>query len=140
MPFCKKCFFSNRLILKETWLKICDSSQAQWIKTFHLYGGFSRKVTKSGYFVKGSVRVLQPSVDYYKGFSVRFINKGKILRGLISKQTYSYLSPTGFSNRAGLNSAVVIERKSALSSDRIIGVGFRLIKKKRFLSAFRSVI
>lgn len=128
------------MILKETWLKICDSSQAQWIKTFHLYGGFSRKVTRTGYFVKGSVRVLQPSVDYYKGFSVRFINKGKILRGLVSKQSYRYLDSTGFSKRSSLNSSVVIERKSSLSSDRIVGVGFRLIKKKRFLMAFKSII
>lgn len=128
------------MVLKETWLKICDSSQAQWIKTFHLYGGFSRKVSKSGFFIKGSVRVLQPSIDYYKGFSVRFINKGKILRGLISKQTYTYLNPTGFSSRSSLNSSVIMKKKFILASERVIGVGFRLIKKKRFLSVFKSIL
>jgi ribosomal protein L14 len=128
------------LILKETWLKICDSSQAQWIKTFHLYGGFSRKVSRSGFFIKGSVRVLQPTVDYYKGFSVRFINKGKILRGLISKQTYTYLNSTGSASRASLNSSVVMKKKFILASERVIGVGFRLIKKKRFLAVFKSII
>jgi hypothetical protein len=84
--------------------------------------------------------VLQPSVDYYKGFSVRFINKGKILRGLISKQTYTYLNPAGFSSRAALNSSVIMKKKFILASERVIGVGFRLIKKKRFLATFKAIV
>jgi ribosomal protein L14 len=83
---------------------------------------------------------LQPSVDYYKGFSVRFINKGKILRGLISKQTYTYLNNTGSASRAALNSSVIMKKKFILASERVIGVGFRLIKKKRFLAVFKSII
>lgn len=43
-----------------------------------------------GTFVKGAVRVIQAIPDPYKGFTVRRINKGRILKGIVIRQVYPF--------------------------------------------------
>ena len=77
------------MIQKQTWVNICDSSSALWVKVFQLYGGFFRKTTSVGFFIKGSVRVYKPQVIFYKGYTKKKVKKGLIRRSILVRQTYN---------------------------------------------------
>lgn len=128
------------MIQKKTWLKLSDSSQAQWLNVFHLYGGFSRKSTSAGFFTKGSVRIIQPIMDPYKGFTIKRINKGKVCMALISKHKYSYKHKTGFGLRSLTNSGVVMQNRLTFLSDHILGPCFSAVRKKKLIALFRAIV
>lgn len=126
------------MIQKLTWLKLSDSSQAQWVNVFHLYSGFSRKVTSVGFFIKGSVRIIQPPFQIYKGFNLKFINKGKIVKVLITRQRYNKQLLYSISRISFLNTGVVLKRKGNILASHLIGPVMLEIRKKRFLQLFKA--
>lgn len=126
------------MIQKQTWIKLTDSSQAQWVNTFHLYAGFYRKTSSVGYFIKGSVRIIQPPMQVYKGFSVKFINKGRIVRTLLTRQKYSSLLLNTISRKSWLNTGVVLKRKGNLLASHLIGPVMKEVKKKRYIQLFKA--
>lgn len=128
------------MILKQTWIKLSDSSQAQWLKVFHLYKGFYRKKTRTGYEVKGSVRVVQPMMDPYKGYTIKRVNKGKVAKALLTRQTYSYLTTSSFRVKSKLNSGVLLKSDGNLETSHVMGPCFRNLKKKKLLTLFKGSI
>jgi ribosomal protein L14 len=48
------------MIQKNSYLMPADKCGVWWVKAFHLYGGFSRKFSFIGDFVRISVRVTRP--------------------------------------------------------------------------------
>ena len=58
------------MIWKETKLIINDSSNINEIKTFHLYGGFYRKKSKIGFYLKASIKKI-----YNPEKNINFIKK-----------------------------------------------------------------
>jgi len=125
------------VVQKKTWIKLSDSSQAQWLSVFHLYGGFCRKKTSAGYFTKGSVRIIQPMADPYKGFTVKRINKGKVCMALISKHVSPYKHPSGWALKSKDNGGAVMKNKTTFLSDHILGPCFSSVRKKKLASLFR---
>ena len=128
------------MVQRQTWVKLSDSSQAQWLNVFHLYGGFNRKTTSSGFRIKGSVRVIQPILDPYKGFTVKRINKGKVGTALLVRQCYQFKHRSGFSVTSLKNGGVMLKNDSTFLSDHILGPCFSLVRRKRMLGLFRAVI
>lgn len=126
------------MIQKLTWIKLADSSMTQWVKTFQLYGGFSRKFTGTGNFIKGTVRIVLPPNFYYKGFSTKVILKGSVIRSLITRQVYN--SSFGFSlvSSARKSSSVVIKKKNNVISKHLLGPAFAKLKHKRILTLFKA--
>ena len=114
------------------------------MKVFHLYSGFSRKVTKTGYKVKGSVRVIQPMLDPYKGFTIKRINKGKVMTSLIIRQRYNYRSISGITvtvrNNVGVLMKDGVRDANTPVSDHILGPCFRLLKRKKLIGTFKASI
>nr|ACX30983.1 ribosomal protein L14 [Moneuplotes crassus] len=123
-----------------TWLKVADSSQAQWLKTFHLYGGFSRSTSAVGDLVRGSVRVIQAIPDPYKGFTVRRINKGRILNGILIRQAYKTQLKSGNTIQAKSNNVVILKDDRSVLIKHIVGPCFSLLRKRKFITLFRSFI
>jgi ribosomal protein L14 len=48
------------MIQKGSYLIPADQCGVFWVKVFHLYKGFSRKITFTGGFVKVSVKITRP--------------------------------------------------------------------------------
>ena len=99
------------MIQRQTWVYVTDNSLAQWVKVFHLYGGFKRRFTTINFYIKGSIRLVKPFIIYYKGFQVKKMQQGMIVRGLITRQVYTCLYKTSISYKTKLNTIVLIKKK-----------------------------
>ena len=128
------------MIFKKTWLTISDNTNVRWIQIFHLYKGFHRKVTKVGFFIKGSARVVEPPRIEYKGFKFKFNKKGDICRGLLIRTKYNIKKHDGSSIYFKNNSTILLKKKQDLKSKYIYGPAPYKIKRKKFLSLFKLVI
>lgn len=128
------------MVNKQTWLRVSDSSQAKWISVFHLYGGFYRRFSKSGLCVKGSVKIIQPFYDYYKGFTVKQIVKGRVSKVLITSQTYNYNMTPLFTARTHSNLSILLKKKFNFKSQHIIGPGFLQSRRKKFNAVFKVIL
>lgn len=128
------------MIFKQTWLSISDNTNVEWLQVFHLYKGFYRKYTKVGYFIKGSARVVEPPRIEYKGFKVKFNKKGDICRGLIVRARYKLFKLDGSSLYFKHNNAILLKKKQDLKSKYLYGPVSYKIKRKRFLSVYRTVL
>jgi len=128
------------MIFKKTWLNVSDATNVCWLQTFHLYKGFNRRVTTTGFFIKGSARVVEPPRIEYKGFKVKFNKKGDICRGLIIRTKYNTNkldgSPIYFKN----NNIVLLKKKQDIKSKYLYGPVSYKIRRKKFLSLFSFVI
>jgi ribosomal protein L14 len=127
------------LIQKQTWVKLADSSLAKWACIFHLYGGFNRSHTSVSNFVKGSVRIVQPPIQVYKGFLIRVILKGKVSKVILTRQTYkkSYLNWFHLSYR--LNAGIILKKKKIPTSQYILGPTSKALRFKKFLLLFNFI-
>ena len=126
------------MILKQTWVKLTDSSQAKWLKVFHLYGGFNRQKTQTGFEVKGSIRIIQPMMDPYKGFTIKRINKGKIAKTLLIRQKYMYSNKQGFVVQSKFNTGVLLKSDNTFETTHVMGPALRNLKKKKLLTSFKG--
>lgn len=128
------------MIQRLTWVKLADSSQAQWLKTFHLYKGFNRKIASTGDYIKGSVRVIQAVPDPYKGFSVKRINKGKVTQAVIVRQSYQYKLTSGTVVRSWNNESILLKDDRSVLIKHTIGPCFSAVRKKNIMTLFKSVV
>lgn len=128
------------MIFKQTWLSIADNTNVRWLQVFHLYKGFHRKVTKIGFFIKGSARVVEPPRIEYKGFKFKFNKKGDICRGLIVRNKYSIRRNDGATVYFKSNNIILLKKKQDLKSKYLYGPICYKIKRKRFVALFSFVI
>jgi ribosomal protein L14 len=129
------------MILRKTWLKVSDSSQAKWLTVFALYGGSFRQATRSGLIVKGSIRVVQPFFCYYKGFSKKQIIKGRVSKSLVTTQSYPYIKHTfRFIVRSRVSSSVLVKKKLNIHAKHALGPAFMSNIKKKFNTIFKAVL
>ena len=126
--------------MKESWLSISDNTNIRWVKIFHLYKGFWRKSTKIGFFIKSSARVVEPPRIEYKGFKYKYNLKGDICRVVIicSRKKLPYAD--GLVSQLGLNSGIVIKKKSDPRSKHFKGPINSSLKRKRLETLFSYVI
>lgn len=128
------------MIYKKTWIFVADNTNVEWLQTFHLYKGFSRKVTKEGFFIKGSARVVEPPRIEYKGFKVKFNKKGDICRGLIIRHRYNINRLDGSVTKFFNNSTILLKKKQDIKSKYLFGPVSFSLKRKKFLLLFQKII
>ena len=128
------------MLYKESWVHVADSTNIRWVKIFHLYKGFHRKVTSQSYFVKGSARVVESPRIEYKGFKYKFNIKGDISRLMIirDKKRNAYLD--GSSTFINYNSGITIKKKFNPRSKFLFGPVSRTLKRKKFTALYSYVI
>ena len=124
------------MIQKKSWLSISDNTNVKWIQTFHLYKGFFRKITKIGFFIKSSARVVEPPRLEYKGFKFKFNKKGDICRGLIIRSKFNDKKKDGSVLYFKSNNVILIKKKQDLKSKYLYGPISKSIKRKKFLTLF----
>ena len=98
------------MLYKESWVHVSDSTNIRWVKVFHLYKGFFRKVTSQSYFVKGSSRVVESPRIEYKGFKYKFNIKGDISRLLIVRHNKANIYLDGSYMSISQNSGITIKK------------------------------
>lgn len=128
------------MLYKESWIHIADSTNIRWVKIFHLYKGFYRKVTSQSYFAKGSARVVESPRIEYKGFKYKFNIKGDISRLIIIRDKRRNVYHDGSITVINHNSAITIKKKSNPRSKFLFGPVSRTLKRKKFLSLYTYVI
>ena len=110
------------------------------VKVFHLYKGFYRKSSKTGYFFKSSVRATKlPRVEY-KGFKFKSNKRGHVVRGMIVNSAYMIKKKTGITFSVNFNTSVLIKKKNLLKSKYIYGFIPKESGKKRLMSLFVNFI
>ncbi len=128
------------MIQKKTWLFITDNTNVIWLRIFHLYKGFFRKKSTTGFFVKGSVRIVEPPRIEYKGFKVKFNKKGDICRSLLVRTRYVFLRADSSLIRFKNNSGILIKKKQELKSKYLYGPISKNVRKKKFLLLFDKIL
>lgn len=128
------------MIFKQSWVSVSDNTNVNWLQVFHLYKGFNRRVTKVGFFIKGSARVVEPPRLEYKGFKFKFNKKGDICRGLLIRTRWPIRKDDGSSIYFKNNSIVMLKKKQDLKSKYLYGPVTYKIKRKRFINLFASII
>lgn len=128
------------MIFKQSWVSVSDNTNVNWLQVFHLYKGFNRRVSKVGFFVKGSARVVEPPRLEYKGFKFKFNKKGDICRGLLIRSKWGIRKDDGSSIFFKNNSIVMLKKKQDLKSKYLYGPVTYKIKRKKFINLFSTVI
>lgn len=127
------------MIFKKTWLSISDNTNVRWLQTFHLYKGFHRKQTTTGFFIKGSARIVEPPRLEYKGFKFKFNKKGDICRGLLVRTCFLSARNDGSSIYFRTNDIILLKKKQEVKSKYLYGPIPLSLKRKKFVSLFSSV-
>ncbi len=128
------------MLYKESWIHVADSTNIRWVKIFHLYKGFFRKVTSQSYFVKGSARVVESPRIEYKGFKYKFNIKGDISRLLIIRHNKANIHTDGSLTNLRHNAGITIKKKSNPRSKFVHGPISRTLKRRKFLSLYSYVL
>jgi large subunit ribosomal protein L14 len=128
------------MIFKQTWVGVSDNTNVKWLQIFHLYKGFHRKVTRVGFFVKGTARVVEPPKLEYKGFKRKFNKKGDICRGLIIRNKYNIVKQDGAVAKFKCNNVILLKKKNDVKSKYLYGPIPTQIKRKKFLNLFKKII
>ena len=128
------------MIQKQTWIFISDSTTVKWLQTFHLYKGFRRRVTYTGFFIKGSAKIVSPPQIEYKGFKFKFNSKGDICRSLIIRSKFNTKKNDGLVLWFPENNGILIKKKQNIKSKYLVGPVSRELKRRKVQLLFKTVI
>jgi len=128
------------MLQKSTWLFVNDNTNVRWLRIFHLYKGFHRKVTTAGLFIKGSARVVEPPRMEYKGFKYKYSLRGNICRSWIIRVNYNKQNRDSSLVRFRDNSGIIIKKKNNPKSKFLLGPITRNIGRKKLLTLFKVVL
>ena len=128
------------MLSKLSWLNIADNTNVNWLQIFHLYKGWSRKVTHLGFFIKGSARVVEPPRIEYKGFKFKFSRKGDICRAIIVQTAKPNVKADGAVLYTTTNNGFLIRKKQDLRSKYTFGPVISTLKRRRFKSLFKTIL
>lgn len=128
------------MIFKQSWVGVSDNTNVKWLQVFHLYKGFYRKVTKVGFFIKGTARVVEPPKLEYKGFKRKFNKKGDICRGLIVRNRFNIVKKDGSTLKFKHNSVILLKKKNEIKSKYLYGPVPTQLRRKKFLNLFKKIV
>jgi len=128
------------MLIKESWLYVSDNTNVCWTKTFHLYKGFNRRVTKPGLFVKGSSRVVEPPRLEYKGFKYKYSVKGDIVRSWLVRSVFRTSSFDNATVKFKTNSSILIVKKYNIKSKFLNGPISSNVRIKKLQSMFNTIL
>ena len=128
------------MLQKESWVYVADNTNVRWVKTFHLYKGFNRRVTKPGFFIKSSARVVEPPRIEYKGFKYKYSLKGDICRLFLVRSVKKLPYIDGSLVTFADNSGICIKKKQDPKSKFLNGPISRRLLRRKLVSLFKFVL
>lgn len=128
------------MILKESWIFATDNTNINWLKVFHLYQGHHRKKLTTGFFLKGSARVVEPPRLEYKGFKYKYNVKGDICKMLLVRSNFPTHTKNSNVFRLKGNSGFILKKRQEPKSKFLNGPVLRSIKRKKVTTLFPTSI
>lgn len=128
------------MIFKQTWVSTADNTNVRWLQIFQLYKGFRRRVSKPGFFVKGTARVVEPPRIEYKGFKFKFNRKGDICRGLLVRSAFRDSREDGSLVFLKKNEVILLRKRQDLKSIYLYGPICYTVRRRRFTGLFPFVL
>lgn len=119
------------MIFKGTRLIPLDKNGVWLVNTFHLYGGFLKKFSSIGNFIKISVRILKNNLWTFK--------KAK-LKSIIIWSKYFSKKNDGTYIKYKYNNCVLLKKRLYPLGKEIYGPGNYLLYRKKFLYSFSGII
>lgn len=119
------------MIQKHTYLIPADRCGVFWVKTFHLYGGWFRKQSYVGDFIKVSVRDTKANNKLKK--------KTKIA-GIIIRTKKEIIKADNSHIKFKQNSVVLLKRRMTPKGREVFGPISSTIKRKKFKSSFPKIV
>lgn len=119
------------MIQKGTYLIPADRCGVWWVKTFHLYYGWNRKIAYTGNFIKTSVRVVRANA--------RVKAKTKIV-GVIVRTRKELLKKDRSWVCFLQNNVCLLKKRMSAKGKELFGPVNRKIKRKKFTAAFPAII
>jgi ribosomal protein L14 len=87
-------------------------------------------------YIKSSVRVVDAPRQAYKGFKLRLLKKGFIVRALVMRGLYPIRRTDSSSIHFNTNAVIIIKKKNTPRSLHLLGTSVREVQRKRFLFLF----
>ena len=119
------------MIYKQSYLIPADRCGVFWVKVFHLYGGWYRKVSYVGNFVKVSVRDTRTNNKLKKKTKIT----GVIIR--VKKETFK-------SDKTFLkfkkNNVILLKRRMTPKGKEIMGPILWIIRRRKFRASFPKIL
>jgi len=83
------------MLFKETACTVADNSGALWVKLFHLYGGWRRRSSSVGNFLKASARVVLPPKRGFHKYKYKPVRRGFIYKCVAVRINHQDKRPDG---------------------------------------------
>lgn len=127
------------MIQKNTKLIPADRCGVVWVKVFHLYNGWYRKVSHVGEFVKASVKEIYVDLKIKRKLKIKTPKKAKVV-GFIIRTTKEINKNDGSFIKFLENNVVLLKRRMTPRGKELVGPIVWNIKRKKFLSSFSVVV
>lgn len=119
------------MIYKNTYLIPADRCGVFWVKVFHVYGGWSKKVAIIGDFVKVSVRDTK---------SNNKLKKKTKITGIVIRTKKEILKIDTTTIKFKENNLVLLKRRMTPKGREVIGPITSTINRKKFKASFIKII
>jgi len=115
------------MIQKGTYVSPADSCGVIWVKVFHLYYGFNRKVAKTGSFIKSSVKETKPN---------NWLVKKSKVKGIVIRTQKELKKVDGTTIKFKTNSVILLKKRMNTYGNRLVGPIPSTIRRRKFLNSF----
>lgn len=119
------------MIQKGTMVSPADNSGVLWARVFHLYYGFNRKVSKTGGFIKVSVRETIPD---------NWLVKKTKTKAIILRTNKELRRIDGSFIRFSKNKVILLKKRMNCYGSALNGPIPNTIRRKKFVRSFAGVI
>lgn len=119
------------MIQKNSYLVPADSCGVRWVSVFHLYCGFSRKVSYCGNFVKVSVKRTRPN---------NWLKKKSKVKGIVLRTKKEFLKIDGSYVKFFINNVILLKKRLTPRGKEVFGPIPSIIKRRKFKSSFPGII
>ena len=119
------------MLQKHSYTIPADKCGVWFVKIFHLYRGYNRKVSFVGDFVKGSVKKAKPE---------NFLKKKMKLTGIIIRTKKEIFKRDKSFVKFKYNNIILLKKRMTPHGKELFGPIVYNIKRRKFVSSFAGII
>lgn len=121
----------NRMIQKNTILTPTDKCGVWTVNTFHLYGGFKKKIATTSNFVKVSARHTRPN---------NWVKKKSKHVAIVLHTRKNFVKSDGSALVTFVNNCVLLKKRLTPRGKELLGPAPHRLRRKKFLSSFVGIV
>lgn len=119
------------MVQKQSQLVPADKCGVWFVKVFHLYYGYNRKIAFLGGFVKVSVRKTKPE---------NWLKKKTKVKGFLVRTRKEFFKKDGSFVKFSLNNVILLKKRLTPQGKEVTGPILYNIKRRKFVSSFPGAI